>query len=207
MRGRSLVLTCALASGVVSACAGASTSTSSPAPSPHAGTASDYLLRLDELTLPGFTVAGAPAAIDPATLAPGDAAVATALRSAGVRSAAQAHYFRAVADLATANGPIDVTTAVVACGGAAAATAVRDALARHLDARPGATGVSTGPLGDGGHGSLVETVSSGVTVAQATLVWRAGDLVSEVVVGERDTGSPVQDALIVAAPQVRRQTA
>ncbi|HET9052205.1 MAG TPA: hypothetical protein VFO60_10930 [Candidatus Dormibacteraeota bacterium] len=201
---RPALLGLAVAAGAVS-CGGGGTQTAS-SPTPHAGSATDWLLRLDELTLPGFRVATGTGTIDPASLGAGDATVASAVRAAAVRSAAQAHFFREVPELATAGGPIDVTTTVVVCGSAGGATTLRDALARHLDGVPGATGVSTGPLADGGHADLSQATVQGVTVAQTTLVWRAGDLVSVLVVGERDTGSPVQDALVVAAPQVRRQT-
>jgi hypothetical protein len=79
------------------------------------------------------------------------------------------------------------------------------ALIAHLDAVTGAIPVTTGPLGDAGHADLVEVTDQGVTVAQVTLTWRVGDLVSMLVVRERQTGSPVQDALITAHPQVVRE--
>lgn len=183
---------------------GSGSGTPSPTPLAHSGQAVDYLLRLDELTLPGFTAASAGAPTDATTLAAGDSALASALAAAGVRSAASARYFRSVPTLATANGPIDVLTTVVVCGGASAALSLFDALTKHFDAVPGAIAVSTGHLGDAGHGDLLEAAQQTVTVAQVTLTWRSGDLVTMLVVRERDTGSPVQDALIVARPQVLR---
>jgi hypothetical protein len=190
------------------ACGGDGSASASATPSPsgrvHPGSAVGDLLRLDELTLPGFTVASAPAEVDVAALSAGDSALASALASAGVRSAASARYFRSVPALATAEGPVDVTTTVLACGGPPGAATLLGAFAKHLDGVSGAIPVSTGPLGDGGHADVVEAVQDGVTVAQVTLAWRSGDLVSILVVRERNTGSPLADALIVARPQVQR---
>ena len=170
----------------------------------HIGALTDLLLRLDELPAAGFTVTTAPSpvAVD---VAAGDEGVATALRGAGFRDAATARYFRAVPSLRTSNGPLDVTTTVLRFTSAQGATTGFAAMSKHMDSVGGTIPVSTGPLGDAGHGEVLEVTDQGVTVAQASLVWRSDDLVSLLVVRERDTGSPLQDALLVAHPQVVRE--
>jgi hypothetical protein len=97
-----------------------------------------------------------------------------------------------------------VTTTVVRFGDVGGAARAATALGEHSDSVSGAIPTSTGPLGDGGHGDVLLVTDQGVTVAQATLTWRAGELVCVLVIRERSTGAPLQDALIVAQPLVAR---
>ena len=204
----------ALVALAVAGCGGGGSAStgSSVAPSPthrviHTTAATALVLRLDELPAAGFTATTAVTPVDQATAASGDSAVEAAMRSAGFRDAASARYFRTVPVLRTSNGPIDVTSTVVRLGSPGGAGAVLDAISTQLDAVSGAIPTSSGPLGDGGHATVVMATDQGVSVAQATLVWRSGDLVSLLVIRERDTGSSLQDALLTAQPQVLREQA
>lgn len=196
----------ALAACAGSPTAGGPTPTASPRAA-HTGAVAGLLLRLDEMPLPGFTVTTPATALDAAGAAGGDAALEAVLGGGGFREGATARYFRSVPVLRTSVGPIDVTTTVLRFGDGAEAAAAMAAFGRHLDAIGGAIPSSTGPLADGGHAIVQLVTDQGVTVAQTTLVWRAGDLLTVLVLRERDTGSPLQDALLVARPEVIREAA
>jgi len=156
-----------------------------------------YLVTLDELASPDFTVADPPRAEDAAALARGDASVQRSLRVDGLRSAATTTFSRQ-ADLATSDGPLEVIVTVELFGAAAGA---QDAYSRDIlgrDASPGEVPVSTGPLGDSGHAdSLRATAPGGIEAVEITVEWRLANAVNVVVVRGRYGGARLSDALLL----------
>lgn len=190
----------------LAACSGGGTSTPTPSALPlRTAAPQTYLLTLDELPLAEFQVQDAPAAVDATTLAGGDQVRLDRLTHDQLQAAARVRFFRPVTDLGNSNGPVDVVATVERFAASDGAADAFTAEAQHQDSAPGATPLSTGPLGDEGHGDLVTADSAGVTVAQTTLVWRTVNLVSILVVRERLGGSPLAHALTVARPMLVRQ--
>lgn len=190
--------------GLVAGCSGAASTSATPPPAVHTAAAESYLLRLDELPVPGFTVQAAAALVDLATLAGGDQARADRLDADRFQSAASVRYFRPVGDLGNSNGPLDVLCTVLRFAAVAGAGDAFAAEAARQDAVTGATPLSTGPLGDQGHGDLTTADDAGIAVAQTVLVWRSANLVTILEVHERLGGSPLAHALQVARPLVAR---
>jgi hypothetical protein len=180
---------------------------SAPAAGPRVlgGAPTGYLLRLDQLPVAGFVASPGPHPVAASTLWP-DGTVAAGLRRAGLRAAATAHYVRTVPVLATANGPLDVVATVVSFAGAGAAHTGVGVLMRDADARPGATAMSAGDLGDESH-AVTETATAGdgTPVVQVTVIWRVSNLVDEIAVRGRLGGTGVGDAVIIAARQADDQ--
>lgn len=169
-------------------------------------TPSTYLLRLDELPLPGFTAAQPAHDVDAATLGGDDAGAAQRLRDAGLLAASRVDYFREVPSLDTDTGPVEVIATVLRFGDVTGADQGFAVLSARADAAPGAEPVSTGPLGAGGHATLImATAPDGVVAVQVLLVWHRANLVNQVVIRERLAGSPVEDALHTVAPMVARE--
>ena len=164
-----------------------------------------YLLGLDELPLPGFTVVVPSAAVTSADLTGGDQVRLDRLRADHFEAGATVRFFRSVADFANSNGPVDVISTVERFASVAGAGDAFTAEVQREDSAPGATPLSTGPLGDEGHGDLTTANVNGVTAAQTVLVWRTANLVSVLEVHERLSGSPLAHALAIARPQVARQ--
>lgn len=177
----------ALAAGLALAACGSGGSPS-PTPSFFSRAASAYLLTLDELRTPGFTVSEA-AHDDPGLACP----------------ASTARYFRTVPELATSNGPLDVRTTVLGCGSVRSAATAYAALVARADAVKGETAESAGVLGDVAHADSLQTTGDGVGLVEVTVTWRTANLVSVLVVRERDAGSGLADALILAHAQASGQ--
>jgi len=173
--------TCALAGLLALAACGSSGAPVAPTLSPRS--ASSYLLTLDELRTPGFAVVEAAHSVSAAC------------------PAATERYFRAVPDLATANGPVDVRTTVLRCDTVAAASTAYATVTRQTDAVSGEVAESAGALGDVAHADELHTSGQGVGLAEVTLIWRTANLVSTLIVRERDTGGGLADALILAHQQ------
>lgn len=169
------------------------------------GSPESYLLRLDDLPLPGFTVATPTAALTTADVTGGDQVRLDRLHADHFEAGARVRYFRPVGDFANSNGPVDVISTVQRFAGIAGADDAFVAEVQRQDSASGATPLSTGPLGDEGHGDLTTANANGVTVAQTVLVWRTANLVSVLEVHERLAGSPLTHALTIAQPQVARQ--
>ena len=70
-----------------------------------------YLITIDQLVAPDFTVTSTAAHVDAATLAGGDSSLASGLSKDGLQSAASVEYQRDV-DFSTSNGPIDIVATV-----------------------------------------------------------------------------------------------
>jgi hypothetical protein len=187
-----------LSSTALAACGG-------DGPSPAAGDPLHYLITLDQLVAPGFTITTPAAHVDTTALGEGDAALASALAAEGLRSAARVEYQRSV-DFGTSNGPIDIVATVERFAGAAGASSAYATTVRQLDATQGAVPTSTGPLGDEAHSiSVVRTTSGGLQAVEITVVWRVDNLVNLIIARGRYGGTRLDDALILAGLQAQNE--
>ena len=177
--------------------AGATRCGGSPAPTVLRGDAEGYLLTLDQLGSPDFTVYQAPEKAGAGWL---DQASAASLKRDGFQQAAQVEYYRQV-PLDTSNGPISVTAAVARFAGAGGAGEAMNRLDAALDARSGAVPVSTGTVGDVGHATTQMGTLDGVSVSQIVLVWRVDNLVNSITGQGRYGGITLDDLLTVARAQ------
>jgi hypothetical protein len=169
----------------------------------HTGTPLGYLITVDQLVEPNFTVSTTAAVVDASALAGGDATAAAALSHDGLQSAARVEFQRAE-DFSIANGPIDVVATVERFATGSGASTAYGADVRQLDGRSGATPVSTGPLGDEAHAiSVVRTTAGGLSAVEIPLEWRVGNLLNIIVARGRYGGTRLDDALVLA----NRQTA
>jgi hypothetical protein len=170
------------------------------------GSATRYLLQVDDLAAPGFTVAEAARPTTAAEIAGRDSVLAGALRDGGLQAAAAVRYIHAEPHLATANGPLDVVSTVELFADAGGAAAAYSAGVRHADAVDGAQVVSTGTLGDAAHADMVVAVAPDQTqVVQFTVTFRVANAVNVLVTRGRLGGTAIADALIIARNQVGRE--
>jgi hypothetical protein len=188
--------TAALVALTVTGCAGAAASPTLGAQPTH------YLVTLDQLPAPGFTVTEPTHGETVAALAGGDPALAAALRSAGLTASARARFSR-TADVAIANGPIDIVETVAAFAGTGGAHQAFAAWAHQLDGVAGAVPMSAGGLGDEAHAVSVQRSDTGVQLVQITVLARVANDLDLVVVSGRYGGTRLDDAL----PIVQRITA
>jgi hypothetical protein len=164
-----------------------------------------YLITVDQLVEPNFSVSSAAALVDASVLAGGDAAFEAALSHDGLHSAARVEFQRAE-DFAVANGPIDIVATVERFNADVGARSAYTADVRQLDGRPGATPISTGPLGDEAHAiSVVKTTSGGLSAVEITLEWRVGNLVNIIVARGRYGGTRLDDVLVLANRQAANE--
>jgi hypothetical protein len=171
------------------------------------GNPTAYLVTIDQLVAPDFTVSSAATHVDAATLADGDSALAAALSKAGLQTAASVEYQRAE-DFSTANGPLDVVATAMQFASVAGATSAYVAGVRQLDALPGATPTSTGPLGDEAHAiSVVKTTTGCLSAVEITVEWRVGNIVNIIIARGRYGGTRLDDALVLANLQTANETA
>lgn len=169
------------------------------------GNPTSYLITIDQLIAPNFTVSSAAKHVTADTLANGDSAVAASLATDGLTSAASIEYQRA-ADFSTANGPLDVVATAMQFASVAGATSAYTAGVRQLDALPGATPTSTGPLGDEAHAiSVVKTTTGGLSAVEITLEWRVDNIVNILVTRGRYGGTRLDDALVLANLQTANE--
>ncbi|MDQ6857080.1 MAG: hypothetical protein M3Z57_08405 [Candidatus Dormibacteraeota bacterium] len=172
------------------------------APSLLRGEPAGYLLTVDQLVSPDFTVDIAPHQLGVTDIAGRDAAVAKQLGSAGFLAGAAEEFFRAAASLAEANGPIQVRDAVEEFSSTSGAGVIYAADTARLDAVAGATAISTGALGNEAHATTRNaTASSGTMAVEITVEWRVGNLVDVIVVRGRAGGTRLDDALLLAHRQ------
>jgi hypothetical protein len=169
------------------------------------GNPTAYLITIDQLVAPDFTVSSAATHVDATTLASGDAALATALGKDGLQTAASVEYQRA-ADFSTANGPLDVVAIAMQFASIGGATSAYGSGVRQLDALPGATPTSTGPLGDEAHAiSVVKTTSGGLSAVEITVEWRVRNIVNIIITRGRYGGTRLDDALVLANLQTANE--
>ena len=165
-----------------------------------------YLITIDQLVAPDFTVSSAAAHASAATIANGDDSLAQALTSAGLQSAASVEYQRGV-DFGTSNGPIDVVATVERFDSVSGASTAYTVTVRYLDAIQGAVPTSTGPLGDQAHAiNVVKNTASGIAAVEVTIVWRVGNLVNLMVARGRYGGTRLDDALVLAGLQTQNES-
>ena len=89
----------------------------------------------------------------------------------------------------------------------AGATSAYGAGIRRLNAMPGATPTSTGPLGDEAHAiSVVKTTTGGLSAVEITLEWRVGNIVNIIITRGRYGGTRLDDALVLANLQTANET-
>ena len=185
---------------LVAILAGCGTSTS--ASTLHAAP-STYLLSLDQLVAPDFTVDQPVHALSITDVAAGDTEKAAQLADAGFTSGAAVDFFRETANLAAANGPVQIGDTVEEFGSTAGAATLFGRDVARLDNVAGALAVSTGSLGDASHSTTRALVdpASGVRVVEITVEWRVGNLLDVLVVRGRDGGTRPDDALVLAHNQ------
>jgi hypothetical protein len=170
------------------------------------GDPTSYLVMLDQLNAPGYTVYRAATHIDATALTAGDASAAAALATEGLQSAATVEYQRTV-DFGTSNGPVDIASIAERFAGLSGATSAYRAAVQGLDAIAGAVQASTGPLGDQAHSiSVVRTTSSGLQAVEITVLWRVNNVVNVIVVRGRYGGTRLEDALVLASLQTLHET-
>jgi hypothetical protein len=178
----------------LAACGSAAGSSAPPLTAPP----SHYLLTIDQLVTPDFTVAEATHMVDAHTLSGGDSALQQQMHNDGFRRAARVAYFRQV-ELATSNGPLEVIATVESFADAGGAHQFFATDVDRLDSLPDQTPVSAGSIGDEAHAdSQVSTAPGGISVVQVTLEWRVSNLLNVLVVRGRYGGTRLDDALILA---------
>jgi hypothetical protein len=171
-------------------------------PPPHRAAPATYLLGVDQMVSPDFSVDTAPHAVSATDIAGTDHSTAQQLTSAGLVSAAGEDLFRDVGSLALANGPVQVRDTVEEFQAADGAATVYGSDVSRLDAVKGATAVSTGSLGDAAHATTTTaTAADGVKAVEITLEWRVGNLVDILVVRGRAGATRPDDALLLAHRQ------
>jgi hypothetical protein len=181
---------------VVAGCAGPIT------PPPHRAAPAAYLLGVDQMVSPDFSVDTAPHVLSATDIAGSDRSAAEQLTSAGLVGAAGVDLFRDVGSLALANGPVQVRDTVEEFGSADGAATVYGGDISRLDAVKGATPVSTGSLGDAAHATTTTaTAADGVMAVEITLEWRVDNLVDILVVRGRAGATRPDDALLLAHRQ------
>jgi hypothetical protein len=165
-----------------------------------------YLLTLDQLVAPDFTVFSTARHVDAAALANGDATAAGALAKDGMQVAASVEYQRAD-NFSTSNGPLDVVATVARFASVAGAMSAYSTGVGQLDATPGAVAASTGPLGDQAHSiSVVKSTVGGLSAVEITVEWRVGNLVNMIIARGRYGGTRLDDALILANLQTGNES-
>lgn len=169
--------------------------------------AKHYLLTLDEMQSPGFTVTAKPSTLSASTLAAGDAAVGQRLASSGLDDAAGVTFARTV-DFATANGPVEVIDTVERFSSDAAAHSSYRADVARRDGEQGEVAMSTGALGDEAHAdSLLAATPGGLQAVQITVQWRVANVVVVLQARGRYGGTRLDDALPLAHAQTSNQLA
>ena len=164
-----------------------------------------YLLTVDQLASPDFSVDKPAGSVTPVTLAGGDQHAASQLSDDGFDAAASVSFSRAV-DFATSNGPLEVIDTVARFAGNVGAHAWFSADTKRRDVQSGEVAMSTGSLGDEAHAdSLVATAPDGLQAVQVTLQWRVANVVVLLQVRGRYGGTRLDDALILAHKQTSAQ--
>jgi hypothetical protein len=168
------------------------------------GQAAAYLLTIDQMVSPDFTVDTRPHGLSARDIAGADSARARQLAASDLLDAAAEDLFRATGTLANSNGPLQVSDTVERFASAGGAAAAYGADVARLDALAGATPTSTGSLGDAAHAiTRTATSASGTTAIEITVEWRVENVVNVLLVRGRDGGTRPDDAFLLA----HRQTA
>jgi len=183
-----------LAAALLAGCA-------SSAPAPLRGNPAGYLLTLDQLPSPDFTVYLGVTPVEAGWLDPGSS---SAIEKDGLVDAAEVEFYRQV-PFATSNGPITLTAAAARFTISTGAAAAMSRLDAALDARSGAVPVATGSLADGGHAISVAGTLDGVQALQLIVVWRVENLVNSLVAEGRSGGLALDQILSLATTQTANE--
>lgn len=164
--------------------------------------AATYLLGVDQLVSPDFSLDTPPHPVTVSDIAGSDSAAAQQLKAGGFTSAAGEEFFRTGGNLALTNGPLQIRNTVEEFASAAgAATVYRSDISR-LDAATGAVAVSTGSLGDAAHCTTrTATSPTGDLAVEITVEWRVSNLLDVLVVRGRSGATRPDDALLLAHRQ------
>jgi hypothetical protein len=164
-----------------------------------------YLITIDQLVAPDFTVSSTAKHVDAAALADADTTSGAAYTKDGMQAAASVEYQRAD-EFSTSNGPLDVVATVARFATVAGATSAYTTGVAQLDAVPGASAASTGPLGDQAHSiSVVRSTAGGLQAVEITVEWRVGNLLNIIIARGRYGGTRLDDALILANVQTANE--
>ena len=174
---------------------------SSPAPLLRADPQT-YLVGLDQLPSPGFTVVRGPAQVSPDDVLPGQGAV---IAKAGFQAAASVTFFRQDASLLTTNGPIEIISTVLRMATADDAATAFPAARRYVDGLAGATPVSTGELGDEAHAVSRVVDDNGYRAVEIDIVWRYLNALNVLVIRGRYGGARIDDAVAIAHQQASNE--
>jgi hypothetical protein len=165
-------------------------------------TPATYLLGVDQLVAPDFSLDTAPHPLAVADVAGTDRAAAQRLTSSGFVAGSGEDFFRPVGSLAQATGPVQIGDTVEEFQSAAGAATIYSADVSRLDAVTGATAVSTGSLGDAAHATTRTAASpDGTVVVEITVEWRVDNLLDVLVARGRDGATRPADALLLAHRQ------
>jgi hypothetical protein len=165
-----------------------------------------YLLGVDQLVSPDFSLDVPPHSVDVAGIAGTDSTAAQQLRAAGFIAGASEDFFRVVGSLALANGPVQIRDTAEEFPSASGAASVYASDISRLDAAAASRAVSTGALGDAAHATTTTATSpEGVAVLEITVEWRVDNVLDILVVRGRSGGTRPDDALILAHRQTVRE--
>jgi hypothetical protein len=166
------------------------------------GPAATYLLGVDQLVSPDFSLDTPPHPVTVSEIAGSDSAAAQQLTAGGFTSAAGEEFFRTGGNLALTNGPLQIRDTVEEYASVAGAASVYGSDVSRLDAATGAVAVSTGSLGDAAHCTTrTATSPTGDLVVEITVEWRVGNLLDVLVVRGRSGATRPDDALLLAHRQ------
>lgn len=170
------------------------------------GDPATWLIGLDQLASPDFTVSQAVRSIDPATFSAGDSGLAGALQQDGWQAGATVQYFRDVGAIASANGPVQVIAIAIRFPGSDGASDAfhRDIVSR--DRLPGAVQASTGDLGDEAHSdSITASAADGTRLVEVSVDFRVANVLNVITVRGRYGGTRLDDALVLAHRQASNE--
>jgi hypothetical protein len=164
--------------------------------------AATYLLGVDQLVSPDFSLDTPPHPVTVSDITGSDGAAAKQLNAGGFTSASGEEFFRTGGNLALTNGPLQIRDTVEEFASAAGAATVYSSDISRLDAATGAVAVSTGSLGDAAHCTTrTATSSTGDVVVEITVEWWVGNLLDILVVRGRSGATRPDDALVLAHRQ------
>lgn len=163
---------------------------------------STYLLGVDQMVSPDFSLDVTAYPLNVADIAGADRTSSQRLAAAGLLAGAAEDFFRPVGSLALANGPVQIGDTVEEFRSATGAATVYSADVTRLNGVTGSVAVSTGSLGDAAHATTMTATSpGGVTVVEITVEWRVDNLLDVLVVRGREGATRPDDALILAHRQ------
>ena len=161
-----------------------------------------YLVRLEQMQSPDFTVATPAASVDAGTLTHDESQLQPELASDGLEAASQVAYFRDTGTLRTSTGPVNVIATAIRFHTAAGAHSWFAAETAARLKAPTAQQISTGPLGDEAFAvSRLADAGGGVSALDIVVEWRTDNIVNRVEVQGRYGGTRLSDALYVARQQ------